>query len=167
MIYAEPGITLLISGIVIFLALIGRSLLPKTMSRSPRLSIIFTFVAVSMVMTTSTLHYFSITPSGSVILIPTIILVAIVDRFYSYMDESGTNAALLRLGVTIFIALLCIPLLTFDVLGAYILAYPEAHFISIALVLILSGYKGRKLTDVRYLSILGENKPAKINKNEK
>ena len=167
MVYAEPGITLILSGIVIFLALLGRSLLPKTMARSPRLSIIFAFVAIGTVISVSTLNYFSINPGGSVILIPTIILVAIVDRFYAYMDEAGPNAALVRLGVTVFIALFCIPLLTFDALGNFILAYPEAHFITIALVLLLSSYKGKKLTNLKLLSLLGENKPAKTSSRKK
>ena len=167
MVYAEPGITLILSGIVIFLALLGRSLLPKTMARSPRLSIIFAFVAIGTVISVSTLNYFSINPGGSVILIPTIILVAIVDRFYAYMDEAGPPAALVRLAVTVFIALFCIPLLTFDPLGTFILAYPESHFITIALVLLLSSYKGKKLTNLKSLSLLGENKPTKPSSRKK
>lgn len=161
MVYAEPLITLVIAGVVIFLALLGRSILPKTLSRSPRLSLVFTFVAISMAFSVSLLSYFSIDPGGSIILIPTIILASIVDRFYSYMDESGTHAALLRLGVTVLIAIVCIPILINEALGALLLAYPELHLVTAALVLMLSQYKGIKLTDHRYLRLLGENKPQK------
>lgn len=161
MIYAEPLITLIIGGIVIFLALLGRSVLPKTLSRSPRLSLIFTFVAISMVLSVSLLSYLSINPGGSIILIPTIILASIVDRFYSYMDESGTHAALLRLGVTVLIAMFCIPILMYEDLGVLVLNYPEMHLITAALVLLLSYYKGKKITDYKYLRLLGENKARK------
>ena len=161
MVYAEITTTLVIAGIVIFLALIGRSILPNSLSRTTRLSLIFTFVALSMVFSTSTLSYFSFSPEGSVILIPTIILVAVVDRFYSYMDETSTRAALIRLGVTIFIALTCIPLFEFESLSVFTLSYPEIHFITAASVLLLSVYENKKITDYKYFKLLGENKSAK------
>ena len=166
MVYAETLVTLIIATIVIFLALIGRSILPKTCPRAPRLSLIFTFVALSMVFSVSTLSYFSISPGGNIILLPTIILVAIVDRFYSYMDQGGTHAALLRLGVTILIAAFCVPILQFEELGIFILTYPEAHLLTAAAVLLLAGYKGKKLTDYKYLRLLGENKVKKSAKRK-
>lgn len=158
MVYAEVHLTLVVSGIVITLALIGRSILPDSLSRSPRLSLIFTFVSLGMVISVSFLAFYSLNPGGNIILLPIIILVSIVDRFYSYMEKSGKQAALLRLGVTVLIALLCIPVLQWEKLGEIILNYPEAHLITAALVLLLSDYKGKKLTDNKYLSLLGENK---------
>jgi len=158
MIYAEIQITLVLGVIVIFLALIGRSIMPKSLSRTPRLSLIFTFVVISMVASVSILSYFEINASGNIILLPTIILVSIVDRFYSYMDNAGAHAALIRLGVTIFIALLCTPIFEFKILGDSILTFPEAHLFTASLILILSSYKGKKLTDYRLLKLLGENK---------
>jgi hypothetical protein len=167
MIYAEPLITLIIASIVIFLALMGRSVLPKTYPRAPRLSLIFTFVALSMVLSVSTLSYLNINPGGNIILLPTIILAAIVDRFYGYMETSGTPAALLRLGVTILIAAFCIPILKFEELGIFILTYPEAHLVTAGFVILISCYKGKKLTDNKYLKLLGENKPPKARKRKK
>ncbi len=161
MVYAEPLITLIIAGIVITLTLLGRSILPKSLSRSPRLSLIFTFVAISMVLSVSILEYISINPGGNIILIPTIILASIVDRFYSYMDESGAHAALLRLGVTVLIAIFCIPILMYEDLGILVLTYPELHLLTLALVLLLSKYQWKRVTDYKYLKLLGENKPRK------
>ena len=167
MVYAEMVITLVVASIVIFLALIGRSILPKTLPRSPRLSLIFTFVALAMVFSASIMDYFSIDQGGKIILLPTIILVAVVDRFYSYMDETSTHAALIRLAVTIGIALLCIPVLENRALGIFILTYPEFHLITAALVLMFSSYKGKKLTDHPYLSVLGVAKSRKKNRDKK
>jgi hypothetical protein len=166
MVYAEPVITAVVAAIVILLALIGRSLLPKTLPRPPRLSMIFTFVAMSMVLSVSILSYFSIDPGGNIILLPIIILASTVDRFYAYMDAAGTHAALLRLGVTLLIAVFCVPILQYDDLGTLVLTYPEMHFITAGLVLMFSGYKGRKLTDHRYLKLLGENKQKKASKKK-
>lgn len=167
MTYAEPLVTIIIAAIVIFLALVGRSMLPKSYPRAPRLSLIFTFVALSMVLSVSILSYLDINAGGNIILLPTIILVAIVDRFYSYMDTSSTHAATLRLGVTILTAAFCVPILTFEELGIFILTYPEAHLLTAAFVLLFSSYKGKKLTDNKYLKLLGENKTQKPRKRKK
>lgn len=164
MVYAEVLVTLILAGIVIFLALLGRSLLPKSLPRTSRLTLIFTFVAMSMVLSVSIMSYYSLNPAGTIVLLPTIILVAIVDRFYSYMDRVSAEAAIARLVVTILISFMCIPILQSENLGLLILDYPEIHFITAALILWLSNYKGRKLTDNKYLHILGENK---TNKNKK
>ncbi|MDH5219380.1 MAG: transglutaminase-like domain-containing protein, partial [Gammaproteobacteria bacterium] len=167
MVYAEVLITLILAGIVIFLALVARSLLPKSLPRTSRLTLIFTFVAMSMVLSVSIMSYFSLNPAGTIVLLPTIILVAIVDRFYSYMDRVSAEAAIARLVVTILISFMCIPILQSENLGLLILDYPEIHFITAALILWLSNYKGRKLTDNKYLHLLGENKENKQKKSEK
>jgi len=161
MVYAEMVVTLIVASIVIFLALLGRSILPKTLSRAPRLSLIFTFVALAMVLSVSVMSYFSIEQGGTIILLPTIILVSIVDRFYSYMDDVSAHAALIRLAITILIAFLCTPILQSDNLGTFILTFPEFHLITAALVLILSSYKGKKLTDHPYLALFGVVKTSK------
>ncbi len=158
MVYAEISITLVVAGIVIFLALIGRAILPKSLLRAPRLSLIFTFVVMSMVLSISIMSHYSVNPGGNIILLPTIILVTIVDRFYSYMDDVSTHAALIRLGVTVLVALLCLPLLQFENLRIFTLAYPEVHFLTAAFVLAFSSYRGKKLTDFNYLKLFGENK---------
>ena len=167
MVYADKTVTLIIAGIVIFLALLGRGILPKTLPRTPRLSLIFTFVALGMVLSVSVMAYFSINPGGKIILLPVIILVAVVDRFYSYMDEASTHAALIRLGVTVMIAIVCIPILEFEMLGNFILRYPEFHLVTAALVLMFSSYSGKKLTDYTWLKLFGENKTLKQKSTKK
>ena len=166
MVYTEVIITLILAGIVIFLALVGRSILPKSLPRPPRLTLIFTFVAMSMVLSVSIMSYFSLNPAGTIVLLPTIILVAIVDRFYGYMEKVSAEAAIARLVVTIFISFMCIPVLKSESLGLLILDYPEIHFFTAALILSISGYKGRKLTDHKYLSLLGEKKTNKKAKRQ-
>jgi len=161
MVYAEMSATLVIAGIIILLALAGRAILPKSLPRTPRLSLIFTFVAMSMVFGVSAMSYYSMNMGGGIILLPTIILVSVVDRFYSYMDEASPHAALIRLGVTVVIAIFCIPILEFERLGSFILIYPEAHFITAALVLTISSYKLKKLTDYKHLKLFGENRKVK------
>lgn len=158
MVYAEVTVTLILAGIVISLALMARSILPKSVPRAPRLTLIFTFVAMSMVLSVSVMSYFLLNPAGTIVLLPTVILVAIVDRFYGYMDKVSTEAAVARLLVTILISFLCIPILQFETLGFLVLEYPEVHFITAAIVLMFSTYKGKKLTDHKLLELFRENK---------
>jgi hypothetical protein len=149
---------------VIVFGFLGRAVLPKKLSRIPRLSLVFTFVAMSMVLSVSLMAYFDIGTAGTVILLPIVILTALVDRFYSYMDKAGTHAALIRMGTTAIIAALCLPVLGFEALGHLMLSYPEGHFITVALILAFSAYKGRNLTDLPLLRILGE--PTKAAKSQ-
>lgn len=161
MVYADIEITLVVGGVVIFLALLGRALLPKDFSRVPRLSLIFTFVVFSMVMSISVLEFLSIKHDSNIVMLPIIILVTIVDRFYSYMDKVDTHAAVIRLGVTVFLAASCLPLFGLSFLEKLILSYPEIHFITAALIVMISSYNGKKLTDLPLLRLLGENKTSK------
>ena len=167
MVHAELTFTLLMIAVVIFMAVMGRALLPRDMPRVPRVSIILIFVIMSMAFSLSILSYYSLDTAGNVILLPTIILAFVVDQFYSYMEKAGKKTALIRFGITIVTALICIPILEFESLREFIIGYPEIHLVSVALVIILSVYKGKKLTDYEYFKFLRLNNDRKIAKRIK
>jgi hypothetical protein len=160
-IYSDTITTLTMGSIVILLTSLGRALMPKTLTRVPRLSLIFTFVAMAMVLSVSVLDYFDLNTSGHTILLPIVILTSLVDRFYSYWDTAGMHPAMIRLGVTVVIAMLCIPVLQNHDLGQLLLRYPELHLFTAALMLGFSAYSRKKLTDFPALRLLGENKKPK------
>ena len=111
-----------------------------------------------MVLSVSVLDYFDLNTSGHTILLPIVILTSLVDRFYSYWDTAGMHPAMIRLGVTVVIAMLCIPVLQNQALGQLLLRYPELHLFTAALMLGFSAYSRKKLTDFPALRLLGENK---------
>ena len=160
-IYSDMITTVIMGTIVIVLASLGRTIMPKSLTRVPRLSLIFTFVAMAMVLSVSVMDYFDLESSAHTILLPIVILTSLVDRFYSYWDTTGMHPAMIRLAVTVFIAMLCVPVLQNPELGNLLLRYPEAHFFTAALMLGFSAYSRRKLTDFPLLKLLGENKVAK------
>ena len=160
-IYSDAITTAVTGSVVILLASVGRMILPHSLTRIPRLSIIFTFVVMSMVLSISVLDYFELSTSGRTILLPIIILTSLIDRFYSYWDSDGMHSALIRLGVTALIAMLCIPVLQNQALGQLLLRYPELHLFTAALMLGFSAYSRKKLTDFPALRLLGENKKPK------
>lgn len=168
MVHAELTFALLMTAVVIFMSVMGRGLLPHAMSRVPRVSIILIFVIMSAALSISVLSYFSPDTAGNVILVPTIILAIVVDQFYSFMEKSGKKTALMRLVVTVVVALLCIPVLEFEPLRKFIIGYPEIHLLSVALIILLSVYKGKKLTDYalfKFLKIDHKHKSTKGLKN--
>lgn len=167
MVHAELTFALLMTTVVIFMSVMGRALLPRDMSRVPRVSIILIFVIMSMAVSISILSYYSLDTAGNVILLPTIILAFVVDQFYSFMEKAGKQTALIRLGITVVTALLCIPILEFESLREFIIGYPEIHLLSVAMVIILSAYKGNKLTDYEYFKFLRLNGGSKIAKKIK
>lgn len=156
LVYANFITTFIVFIVVITLAVAGRSMFPPAISRIPRLSIIFTLIAFILTLSVSILNYFNIEQDGKVFLLPIIILTSLVDRFYSTLEDKGLNIAMVRMGWTIIITLLCLPVIQFETLGHLILNFPEIHLITLASFLLISLYKGKHLIQIPYLKILAE-----------
>lgn len=161
LVYTNIITTFIVFVVVIALAVVGRSIFPATLSRLPRLSIIFTLIAFILTLSVSVLNYFNIAQEGKVFLLPIIILTSLVDRFYSTIEDNGLNIAMIRMGWTIIIALLCLPVIQFETLGHLILNFPEVHFVTLALFIMLSLYKGKRLINIPYLKVFAEPKATK------
>jgi len=155
-VYTNIVTTLTIFIVVISIAVAGRSLFPASLTRVPRLSIIFTLIAIILTMSVSVFNYFNIDQGGKIILLPIIILTSLVDRFYRTIDDRGIKIAIRRLVWTMMIALLCLPVIQFETLGHLILEYPELHLITLALFLLISLYKGKLLIHLPLIKILAE-----------
>lgn len=161
-VYADWRTATIIFLIVIVVGIAGRSLMPGfKLMKIPRLSIVFTLVAITMAVTISFLEYLHFTPAGHVVLLPLVVLTTIIDRVYSISDEDGVRIALQRLGWTIAVALVCFLLFQWQALGRLLLVYPELHFITLALLLLLGLYNQKKLSDFAYFRFLTENKKTK------
>lgn len=166
-VYANFLTTLVIFIIVILLAVGGRSLFPTSITRVPRLSIIFTLIAIILTMSVSVLNYFQINQSGNIVLLPVIILTSLVDRIYKTIDNNGLSIAINRLLWTFMIAFLCLPIIQFETLGQLILQYPEIHFTTLALILMISLYKGKHLVNLSFFKLFDEPETTKKKKTRK
>ena len=155
-VYANLTTTLIVFLVVSSLAIGGRSFFPATLTRIPRLSIIFTLIAVILTMSVSVLSYFNIDQGGKIILLPIIILTSLVDRFYNTIEDNGMKTAIIRMVWTIIIALLCLPIIQFETLGHLILQFPETHLITLALFLLISLYKGKHIISLPIFKLLAE-----------
>jgi len=154
--YSEPVTTIITFLIVITLSITGRSFLPGSMSRSPRLTIVYTLVALSLVLCISILDYFHINAGGRTILLPVVILANLVDGIYSTLDDNGINIAMRRLGWTVLIAFFCFFLFRLDWLGHWLIRYPEFHLFTLAIALWLPLYKGKTCVDLKFCKWMKE-----------
>lgn len=155
-VYTSIITTITILLLVCTLAIFGRSFFPPSITRIPRLSIIFTLVAIILVFSVSMMAYLDLNQGGKVILLPVIILTGLVDRIYRTVESSGIEIAMRRLFWTIIIALLCLPVMQFKTLGHLILQYPEIHLTTLALFLLISCYKGKQLINLPIVKLLAE-----------
>ena len=94
------------------------------------------------------MEFFEIGFGGQLVLLPIVILASLVDRFYALFDEKGLRTALYRLGWTLLLAALCMPIVQWETLGHVIVRYPEIHLVTLAAMLGLTLYKGRRLSQL-------------------
>ena len=142
----QSGAVILV--IVLAVGVLGRSAIPGELSRIPRLSVVLTLVALGIGASASLMDYFNISFGGQLVLLPIVILASLVDRFYSTLDDRGLRSALFRLGWTLVIALLCVPIVQFEALGHALVRFPELHLVTLAAILSLMLYKGRRLSQL-------------------
>jgi len=164
MTYAEKETTALILIITLTLVYFGRPTFHYEMSRTPRLSIIFTLVASSMVIGVSILNYFSLAADGHLILLPIVIITSLIDRFFSTVEKLGSHTAFIRLLWTIILTVLVLPVLQLSWLGGWVLRYPESHLITLSLLIMISYYPFGKHKLPTWFGLLIEPEKKPVNK---
>jgi hypothetical protein len=139
----------LVFSIVLVLGIFGRSLVHADLNRVPRLSIVLTLVAVGIGAGASAMEFLDMSIGGQLVLLPVVIMASLVDRFYTMLDEKGLHVALVRLGWTLLLAIACIPIVQFEALGHFMVRFPELHLLSLAAILMVGLYRGKRLSALR------------------
>ncbi len=148
-IYADWKTGLAIVLLVFTVGLIGRwALEGLRLLTVPRLSIILTLVILSVVFGISALHFWMPSMRAEVVLLPMIILTNLIERFHVSADEDGMLHTLKLAAGTLTVALLCYLVLGSKSVGSFVLTYPEAHFFTIAVFIVLGRYAGYRLTEL-------------------
>ena len=134
-----------------------RSAMPDlNLQRTPRLAIVFTLVAMSMSIVVSGISYFDPSVDNTVTLLPLVILTMLVDRIYTVYDERGFHTAVVRLAWTVIAAIAALFVLLQAHWGAWLVAYPEAHAITLAIVIMVGLYNGPRLKQLTAFKWLQE-----------
>jgi 7 transmembrane helices usually fused to an inactive transglutaminase/Transglutaminase-like superfamily len=143
----ETGLAILI--VVVTAGLVGRGFLEKLrLLMVPRLSIILTTVILCVVFGVSLLDYLGLTPSAQAVLLPLVILTIMIERFYVTSEEDGWMFAMQLAIGTLVVAALCYLVLGWEEIGRQVLIYPEVHFLTIAVFIIVGRYAGYRLTEL-------------------
>ena len=142
------------AGLVVFFAVLVLGLTSRAaldrlkLLLVPRLSVMLTLVVLTMVFGISLLDYLHWTTSTEAVLLPMVILTMTVERYYLTTEEDGPKFAVQLLAGTLLLAFLCYLVLRWDAVGRWLLEYPELHFFTIALLILLGRYTGYRLTEL-------------------
>ncbi len=163
-VYWVTAIIVLLLVTVISVAI--RSAMPDLdLQRTPRLAIVFTLVAMSMSIVVSGISYYDPGVDNTVTLLPLVILTMLVDRIYTVYDERGIHTAIVRLAWTVIAAMISLSVLLQTHWGTWLVAYPEMHAITLAIVILIGLYHGTKLSELPSLAWLKE--PSRTLRNRK
>jgi len=111
----------------------------------PRLSLILTLVVWTVVFSISIFDYVRLTPTAEAVLLPMVILTMIVERFFLTSQEESPAVAVRQLLGTVVVACVCYFLLRWEVVGRWLVVYPETHLITMAALVLLGRYTGYRL----------------------
>ena len=155
-VYADWHTGLFVFAVVLVLGLSSRALLDRIkLLVVPRLSAILTVVVLCMVFCISLLDYAHLTPTPQAVLLPMVILTMTIERFFINMEEDGVPNAFRLLGLTVLVAFCCYLVLRWNSVGQLLLAYPETHLVTIAVLILMGRYTGYRLTELWRFRDLG------------
>jgi transglutaminase-like putative cysteine protease len=157
----ETGLAILI--VVVTAGLLGRVWLERLrLLMVPRLSIILTLVILCVVFCVSLFDFLGVTPGAQAVLLPMVILTILIERFHVTVEEDGLVYALQLAVGTVVVALLCFLVLGWDEVGAWVLTYPEVHFFTIAVFILLGRYAGYRFTELwRFRDLVEPSEPVR------
>lgn len=147
-VFADWRTGLVVLALVVILGFTTRNLLDRLkLLLLPRLSVILTVVVCCIVFAVSLLDYFRLTPGVNAVLLPMVILTMIVERFYVTTQEDGMYVAVQRLAGTAVVGFFCYLVLCWDTVAHLLFVYPEAHFFTVAVAIMIGRYTGYQLLE--------------------
>ncbi len=148
-VYADWRTGLFVFAIVMVLGLASRSLIERLkLLVVPRLSVILTLVVLCLAFSISLLDYARLTPTPQAVLLPLVILTMTIERFFINMEEDGMRIAFQHFLLTLLVACCCYLVLRWNTVGHFLLAYPEIHLVTIAVLILIGRYTGYRLTEL-------------------
>ena len=148
-IYAAWGTGVVILVVVVIAGLGGRWMLERLhLLMVPRLSIVLTIIIMCLVFCVSALYSYYPSDSSKGVLLPLVILTILIERFHVTAEEDGYAFALQLVVGTTIVSAFCYLLLMWDYIGRLLLVYPEAHFFTIALFILIGRYSGYRLVEL-------------------
>jgi len=155
-VYADWRTGLFVFAVVMVLGLTSRNFLERLkLLVVPRLAVILTIVVLCLAFCISLLDFSHLTPTPQAVLLPMVIMTMTIERFFINMEEDGFRNAVQRFILTLAVAGWCYIILRWDTVGRFLLAYPESHLVTIAVLILIGRYTGYRLTELWRFRDLG------------
>jgi hypothetical protein len=155
-VYADWRTGLFVFAVVMVLGLTSRNFLERLkLLVVPRLAVILTIVVLCLAFCISLLDFSHLTPTPQAVLLPMVIMTMTIERFFINMEEDGFRNAVQRFILTLAVACWCYIILRWDTVGRFLLAYPESHLVTIAVLILIGRYTGYRLTELWRFRDLG------------
>lgn len=136
--------------VVLVLGFFVRSFLDKLrLLMVPRHGIILTLVVLGMTLESSVMNYLDPDPMKSTTLLPTIILIGLIERIFHTTSEEGILYTSHRLMGTAFVGYCCYLVFSSQALAHLVLSYPEVHCLTLAGMVGVGRYSGYRLSELR------------------
>jgi hypothetical protein len=150
-------------GVMLFLAILAIGTLVRLflerfqLLQTPRLGIMLTVTSLTMLGISILSVAKGLTLSSRVSLFPLVIISMTIERFSVMTEEDGLAAAIKVCIMTVLVACFSYGVMTSDVLGAIILAFPESVLLVLALFFIIGRWPGLRLLEyVRFREFISE-----------
>lgn len=140
------GLLLLL--IILFAGYVMRALVARHhLLYIPKIAIILTAISVVLLLVLALAAALGVTLAPDTIFI-LLIMTTLSEEFVSIKTELGLRSALLVVGETVLVSLLCFSLVTWPPLQAILLAYPELVLLTILINVMLGRYAGLRVAEV-------------------
>ncbi len=155
------------SGICVFVVVlitgfISRTLLDRLkLLLVPRLGIVLTLVVMLMVLGVAVINHFHWNPhKGETVLLPMVILTNLVERFFVTSEEDNLSEAGRLMGTTMAMAFVIYLLLNFKNLGTLMFDFPELHFFTVIVLILMGRYTGYRVSElIRFRDLVQRDPP--------
>lgn len=139
------GMSLALNDFILILAIIASVMLPtfwvRTLSHSKNkilthtATLTFLTMAIIFIMVLSDALGLLDSPSDA--LVPVVILVLLVDKYHASFNKNGSKKANVQLFYTLLFSVSVVPLVQFTPVGDILLTFPELHFFTLAITILL------------------------------
>ena len=147
--YADLRTGLIILAVLLLAVLAARPPLARLkLLMVPRLGLTLTLAVLCLTLAISAMNQFKVNLSAAGMLPALFIAAIIAERFLISMEDEGFRYALRILAGTVFVALLCLVIVKQEALSRSVFIYPEIHFGTAALLILIGRYSGYRLSEL-------------------
>jgi hypothetical protein len=163
--YADPRAGLVILAVLISAVLALRALLARLrLLMVPRLGLTMTLALALLAPAIAAMGQFGMKVNAADILPAIFVCALVAERVLVGMEDEGFRYAMRVLAGTLFISLLCLPAMKWEAVGRAVLRYPEIHFGTAGLLILIGRYPGYRLSELWRFRSLAENSPSEAQK---